>query len=43
MTVTFKPVDQGSKAIDGVFKLSVCSVQNCQLEQEQVKATVAVR
>jgi hypothetical protein len=43
MTVTFKPVEKGSKAIDGVFKLSVCSVQNCQLEQEQVKATVVVR
>jgi hypothetical protein len=43
MTVTFKPVEKGSKSIGGVFKLSVCSVQNCQLEQEQVKATVAVR
>lgn len=43
MTVTFKSVEKGSKAIGGVFKLSVCSSQNCQLEQQQVKTTVGTR
>ena len=33
----------GERSIAGVFKLSVCSAQNCQLEQVPLKATVAVR
>jgi hypothetical protein len=42
MTVTFKPSDGGSKVIAGVFKFSVCSPQNCELEQQPVKASVTV-
>jgi hypothetical protein len=42
MTVTFQPAEKGTKPIAGVFKLSVCSAQNCQLEQQQVTATIEV-
>jgi hypothetical protein len=42
MTVTFRLSDSGSRAIAGVFKFSVCSAQNCVLEQESVKAPVTV-
>jgi hypothetical protein len=40
MSVAFKPSDSGVKAIGGVFKFSVCSPQNCELEQRQVNAKV---
>jgi hypothetical protein len=43
MTVTFKPLEKGSKAIGGVFRFSVCSSQNCRLEQQEVSLAVAVR
>ena len=43
MTVAFRADDKGDKTIGGIFKLSVCSAQNCQLEQQQVKATVPVK
>lgn len=43
MTLTFKPSEPGAKALGGVFKLSVCSSQNCRLETQEVKTTVAVR
>jgi hypothetical protein len=43
MTVTFQSTDKGSKSISGNFKLSVCSAQNCQLEQQTVTVPVAVR
>jgi hypothetical protein len=43
MTVAFRAADKGSKTVGGTFKLSVCSAQTCQLEQQQVQATVAVR
>ncbi len=34
MTVRFKPANKGSDdASPATFKLSVCSAQNCQLEQ----------
>jgi hypothetical protein len=42
MTVTFQSADKGTKPIGGLFKLSVCSAQNCQLEQQQVTASVEV-
>lgn len=42
MTVKFKPQDHGNKTIAGVFKLSVCSAQNCLLEQRPVAASVVV-
>ena len=40
MAVTFVPSDKGSKTISGIFKLSVCSKENCLLEQPQIGATV---
>jgi len=43
MTVAFRAADKGAKSVGGTFKLSVCSAQTCQLEQQQVQATVAVR
>jgi hypothetical protein len=43
MAVAFRAADKGSKTVGGTFKLSVCSAQTCQLEQQQVQATVAVR
>ncbi len=42
MTVTFKPLAGGGKAIAGLFKFSVCSPQNCELEQQTIKAAVSV-
>jgi hypothetical protein len=43
MIVAFNPTDKGSTTITGTFKLSVCSRQNCQLEQQPLAAVVAVR
>ncbi len=42
MTVRFKPTNKGALSIAGVFKLSVCSAQNCQLEQTNVTVPVTV-
>ena len=42
MTVRFKPSARGSVSISGVFKLSVCSAQNCQLGQASVTVPVTV-
>jgi len=42
MTVKFKPAAKGSSTISGTFKLSVCSAQNCQLETQEISATVPV-
>jgi hypothetical protein len=43
MAVSFLLSEKGSKTISGAFKLSVCSTENCLLEQPQVKATVLAR
>jgi|SRR5579872_1973598 len=43
MTVRFTPSDQGDKTITGTLKLSVCSAQNCLLDQRTVSATVAAK
>jgi hypothetical protein len=43
MTVAFRSTDKGTKSVAGTFKLSVCSAQTCQLEQQHVATTVAVR
>lgn len=43
MTVRFTPSDKGDKTIAGTLKLSVCSAQNCLLEQRTVSATVAAK
>lgn len=42
MTVRFKAASKGSVSITGTFKLSVCSAQNCQLEQASVTVPVTV-
>ena len=43
MTVKFTPTERGTKTIAGTFKLSVCSVQNCLLEQRQLTASVLTK
>jgi hypothetical protein len=40
MSVKFKLAGKGSKKVGGTLKLSVCSVQNCLVDQRQVIATV---
>lgn len=42
MTIRFKPSAHGSVNIAGLFKLSVCSAQNCQLGQTNVTVPVTV-
>jgi hypothetical protein len=42
LSVVFQAADKGAKKISGVFKLSVCSVHNCQLEQTAINTTVSV-
>jgi hypothetical protein len=43
MSVRFKSANKGSVSIAGVFKLSVCSASNCQLEQANVTVPVTVQ
>jgi hypothetical protein len=43
MAVAFTSRAAAEKRVAGVFKLSVCSAQNCRLEQPRVDARVAVR
>jgi hypothetical protein len=43
MVVKFKAAQKGPVSISGTFKLSVCSVQNCQLEQQDVAVNVTVK
>jgi hypothetical protein len=43
LSVKLRPTTKGDKSVEGLFKLSVCSAAACQLEQERVRATVAVR
>ncbi len=43
MTIKFKSANKGAVTIAGVFKLSVCSAQNCQLETANVSVPVTVR
>jgi hypothetical protein len=43
MSLKWRPAAGGDKNIGGVFKLSVCSAQACQLDQASVQAVVAVR
>jgi hypothetical protein len=42
LNVVFQSTDKGQKSLSGVFKLSVCSVHDCQLEQTAIAATVSV-
>jgi hypothetical protein len=43
MAVSFRAAEKGDKPISGTFKLSVCSPQSCQLEQQPVTTTVSFR
>jgi hypothetical protein len=43
MSVSFSARDASEKRIAGVFKLSVCSVENCRLEEPRIEGKVAVR
>jgi hypothetical protein len=43
MAVKLRSASKGQKNVTGLFKLSVCSAQACQLEQQPVSTTVAVR
>lgn len=42
MTVKFKPAARGEVTISGTYKLSVCSADNCQIEQQPVSFKVPV-
>ncbi len=42
MSVIFQSTEKGSKNVSGTFKFSVCSEQNCQLEQATVTIPVSV-
>ena len=43
MTLSFQGAEKGTKNVSGTFKLSVCSAQNCQLEQQPVSTAVAFK
>ena len=43
MNVVFQSTDKGTKNVAGTFKFSVCSDQNCQLEQATLATAVSVR
>jgi hypothetical protein len=48
MAVRFRPTEDapaasGTRTVAGVFKLSVCSAENCRLEEPEVKSDVPVR
>ncbi len=43
MTVKFKPATAGTLAIEGVYKLSVCSEATCKLDNPSAKVTLAVK
>lgn len=42
MTVRFKPSSPGEARIAGTYKLSVCSEDQCQIEQEKLDLTVPI-
>lgn len=43
MSVKFKPAAKGPATVSGVYKLSVCSVQNCQVDQADITTPVTVK
>ncbi|WP_394821179.1 hypothetical protein [Pendulispora albinea] len=43
MRVKFKPTAKGNVTITGTYKMSVCSAKECQLESQEIQATVAVK
>ncbi|AKU99692.1 hypothetical protein AKJ09_06356 [Labilithrix luteola] len=42
MTVRFKPSAAGTARVQGTFKMSVCSDENCQIEQQPVSLAIPV-
>lgn len=43
MTIKFKPAKAGSVTLNGTYKMSVCSAQNCQLETQELSVAVAAK
>jgi hypothetical protein len=43
MRVRFKPAAKGNVTIGGTYKMSVCSAKECQLESQEVTATVTAK
>jgi hypothetical protein len=43
MNVRFKVAQKGTANIGGTYKISVCSAQNCQLEQQDMSVAVAAK
>jgi hypothetical protein len=43
MTIKFKVAQKGPATVGGTFKLSVCSSQNCLLEQQDVSVNVTAK
>jgi len=43
LTVRFKPTTAGPATLAGVFKLSVCSDDTCEIERPKIELAVAVR
>jgi len=42
LTVRFKPTAAGEAKVSGTYKMSVCSAENCQIEQQAVTLAVPV-
>ncbi len=42
LTVRFKPSSAGEAKVSGTYKMSVCSAENCQIEQETVDLSIPV-
>jgi hypothetical protein len=42
MTVRFKPASAGDAKVSGTYKMSVCSADQCQIEQETVELAIPV-
>jgi hypothetical protein len=42
LTVRFKPTASGEARVSGTYKMSVCSAENCQIEQQAVNLAVPV-
>jgi len=42
LTVRFKPQKAGDAVVSGTYKLSVCSADQCQIEQQKVSLTIPV-
>ena len=42
MTVRFKPTAAGDTKVEGTYKMSVCSAEQCQIEQPKISLSVPV-